>query len=66
MCGLPFVQRRRRAGGSRRSRFALACLAGGGAVRGVAPTLHSPLMSLTNAISGLTVAERPKPRSCSP
>jgi NAD(P) transhydrogenase len=35
--------------------FALACLAGSGAVQGVAPALHSPLMSLTNAISGLTV-----------
>ena len=35
--------------------FALACLAGGGAVHGVAPALHSPLMSLTNAISGLTI-----------
>lgn len=35
--------------------FALACLAGSGAVQGVPPTLHSPLMSLTNAISGLTV-----------
>ena len=35
--------------------FALSCLAGAAAVRGVAPALHSPLMSLTNAISGLTV-----------
>merc|ERR1719463_184185 len=35
--------------------FALSCLAGAAAVRGVAPALHSPLMSLTNAISGLTI-----------
>merc|ERR1719181_709605 len=35
--------------------FALSCLAGAAAVHGVAPALHSPLMSLTNAISGLTI-----------
>ncbi|KAK3283633.1 hypothetical protein CYMTET_8682 [Cymbomonas tetramitiformis] len=35
--------------------FALACLAGAAAVKGVQSALHSPLMSLTNAISGLTI-----------
>lgn len=34
--------------------FALSCLAGYQAVLGVPPALHSPLMSVTNAISGLT------------
>ena len=34
--------------------FALAGLAGYQAVFGVAPALHSPLMAVTNAISGLT------------
>ncbi|KAL1530826.1 hypothetical protein AB1Y20_001722 [Prymnesium parvum] len=36
------------------STFTLAGLAGYQAVRGVPPALHSPLMSVTNAISGLT------------
>ena len=31
-----------------------ACLAGYQLVYGVAPALHSPLMSVTNAISGMT------------
>lgn len=34
--------------------FALSCLAGYQAVLGVPPALHSPLMSVTNAVSGLT------------
>ena len=34
--------------------FALAGMAGYQAVRGVPPALHSPLMSVTNAVSGLT------------
>jgi NAD(P) transhydrogenase len=34
--------------------LALACLAGSPLVAGVIPALHSPLMSVTNAISGLT------------
>jgi NAD(P) transhydrogenase len=37
------------------STFALAGLAGYQVVWGVAPALHSPLMAVTNAISGLTV-----------
>ncbi len=36
------------------STFALSGLAGYQAVRGVPPALHSPLMSVTNAVSGLT------------
>ena len=35
--------------------FALACIAGYQVVWGVSPALHSPLMSVTNAISGLVV-----------
>lgn len=35
--------------------FALACLAGYQVVWGVTPALHAPLMSVTNAISGLVV-----------
>ena len=34
--------------------LALACLAGSPLVAAVTPALHSPLMSVTNAISGLT------------
>ena len=34
--------------------LALACLAGSPLVSAVTPALHSPLMSVTNAISGLT------------
>eukprot|EP01025_Chloroclados_australasicus_P021465 TRINITY_DN2258_c1_g1_i1.p1 TRINITY_DN2258_c1_g1~~TRINITY_DN2258_c1_g1_i1.p1 ORF type:complete len:1160 (-),score=185.00 TRINITY_DN2258_c1_g1_i1:305-3673(-) len=36
------------------STLALACLAGSQVVYGVTPALHSPLMSVTNAISGMT------------
>lgn len=36
------------------SSFALAGLAGYQVVWGVAPSLHSPLMAVTNAISGMT------------
>lgn len=36
------------------STFALAGLAGYQVVWGVAPALHSPLMAVTNAISGMT------------
>jgi len=35
--------------------FALACIAGYQVVWGVTPALHAPLMSVTNAISGLVV-----------
>jgi len=35
--------------------FALSVWLGSGSVRGVAHSLHSPLMSITNAISGMTV-----------
>ena len=35
--------------------FALSVWVGSGAVRGVAHALHSPLMSITNAISGMTI-----------
>ena len=34
--------------------FVLACMVGFQVVGGVAPALHSPLMSVTNAVSGLT------------
>jgi len=34
--------------------FSLACLVGYHTVWGVVPALHSPLMSVTNAISGIT------------
>jgi NAD(P) transhydrogenase len=34
--------------------FSLACIAGAQVVYGVSPALHSPLMSVTNAISGIT------------
>ncbi|EKX54738.1 hypothetical protein GUITHDRAFT_156799 [Guillardia theta CCMP2712] len=34
--------------------FVLSCLAGSQVVYGVTPSLHSPLMSVTNAISGMT------------
>lgn len=34
--------------------FILACLVGFQVVAGVAPALHSPLMSVTNAVSGMT------------
>jgi len=34
--------------------FVLACLVGFQVVAGVAPALHSPLMSVTNAVSGMT------------
>ena len=34
--------------------FLLACLVGFQVVAGVAPALHSPLMSVTNAVSGMT------------
>ena len=34
--------------------FVLACLVGFQVVGGVAPALHSPLMSVTNAVSGMT------------
>ena len=37
------------------STFALAVMVGTNSVQGVAHSLHSPLMSITNAISGLTV-----------
>jgi len=37
------------------STFALSVIVGGNSVAGVAHSLHSPLMSITNAISGLTV-----------
>lgn len=37
------------------STFALSVWVGSNAVRGVAHALHSPLMSITNAISGMTV-----------
>ena len=36
--------------------FSLAVIAGYQSVWGVAPALHTPLMSITNAISGLTAA----------
>ena len=36
--------------------FSLACIGGYYTVWGVAPALHSPLMSVTNAISGMTAA----------
>jgi NAD(P) transhydrogenase len=36
--------------------FSLACIGGYYTVWGVAPALHSPLMSVTNAISGMTTA----------
>jgi len=36
--------------------FALAVVAGYQSVWGVAPALHTPLMSITNAISGMTAA----------
>lgn len=35
--------------------FALSVYVGAGAVQGVAHSLHSPLMSITNAISGMTM-----------
>ena len=35
--------------------FMLSSYAGAAAVRGVPPALHSPLMAVTNAISGMTV-----------
>ncbi|GBG26917.1 NADP transhydrogenase, mitochondrial [Hondaea fermentalgiana] len=35
--------------------FALSVWLGSGSVRGVAHSLHSPLMSITNAISGMTI-----------
>jgi len=35
--------------------LSLACLIGSNVVKGVTAALHSPLMSITNAISGLTV-----------
>jgi len=35
--------------------FTLATWLGSGSVRGVAHSLHSPLMSITNAISGMTI-----------
>jgi NAD(P) transhydrogenase len=37
------------------STFALSVWVGQGAVQGVAHALHSPLMSVTNAISGTTI-----------
>ena len=36
--------------------FSLACISGYYTVWGVVPALHSPLMSVTNAISGMTAA----------
>lgn len=36
------------------STFALALIAGYQSVWGVSPALHTPLMSITNAISGIT------------
>ena len=36
--------------------FTLACISGYYTVWGVVPALHSPLMSVTNAISGMTAA----------
>ncbi len=35
--------------------FVLACIAGYLVVWGVTPSLHTPLMSLTNAISGVII-----------
>jgi len=37
------------------STFALSLWVGTGAVQGVSHALHSPLMSITNAISGMTI-----------
>ena len=35
--------------------FALACVVGYNSIWGVAPALHTPLMSVTNAISGVVI-----------
>lgn len=37
------------------STFALSCWVGHSSVRGVSHALHSPLMAMTNAISGMTI-----------
>lgn len=37
------------------STFALACWVGNSCVQGVSHSLHSPLMAMTNAISGMTI-----------
>lgn len=37
------------------STFALSCWVGSSCVQGVAHSLHSPLMAMTNAISGMTI-----------
>lgn len=37
------------------STFALSCWVGNSCVQGVSHALHSPLMAMTNAISGMTI-----------
>lgn len=46
--------------------FLLACLVGFQVVAGVAPALHSPLMSVTNAVSGIRLSQRASASHTSP